>query len=292
MRHRFLSACLVAALSVGLYACSPSAELRQDTGKNRSTPVKWTLGPSISGRAPTKNGWYCAGTWQPRYGADGRGIYFVAEWRLEDEDALQQDVIFMASIDATPVAVAGRGSDVPDAVLEELLLPPDDSAMVLATSEDGMIRVDVPREETSGAAVDLVDVRTGVTRRLTVGARGAVPFAAWLGPNRLLLSVDTYGDGAKFMLVDTVSLKTLRTFEAGFDDVTGIAAGPPGYFLVSGESDDDSMESPLWIGDARSGALQSIGTVRVEGWDFSPSRSTLLLGSEGFVSERTLDPSS
>lgn len=230
----------------------------------------------------SKVDWMTEDVETPRFGADGRSIYYVVWLRSQTQDDTADILVAAApSIEATP-AFVDAASD---------LVPVDVAA---AARNDGSRRLSYSSPGGRYTALLAQDGSSGDTT-VTISDRDSRPLEAlgfgmlwiqigWLDDQRLAISRE--GVGITALDVKTGRSKTIFAADSG-TDIERMAVAPGGLVLFSvcvaqqGEPDDVYDLSPdyatLYSYDSGSGRLTKRGLVATgDSWDYNPSTGAVL----------------
>lgn len=227
----------------------------------------------------TEPGWWTEDVWMPRYGDDGRAIYYIASLRSESEDGAAERVAAAASVEATASFIDPSAPGVPRDI-PETLADADRSRSLVSSGGRFTVR--------------LADDGTGMFRTtLAAGAGGSEPAvrtagtvdaAGWVDDRHL--AVLRHAGGIVELDVATGRSRTILAAGSDGPAVYRMAVYPGLVLFNVWDADDDGREpipddvpqpARLFSYDAATRTVTERGPVAMfDSWDYSPSRGTLL----------------
>lgn len=238
----------------------------------------------------------------PRYGADGRGVYWVAEHGAGGD--WEREIRYAAGVGSTSRRVRRLDRGVPPEIPSRLRAGSTRGSVscVIGDSPSGRLTASARGEASleDSAVLTVVDRRTGETLRTHRWKDGRVDSVEWLTEEAVLVARSKCERGsARLELIRLDNPSELLIIQVlpgtgGTPSIDRIVADPEGFAVFSVSMSSGGSRSPLYRFDARALSIGSAGQVPSGGnWDFSPERDTVVTtgGPEDApLEERLLDP--
>lgn len=274
----------VADAAVGVNS-APVGEVRAPTKAKPN--AKTHEAPSAATRRPFEA--HC-----PRYAADGIGVYYLMEYSRGD-DSYDFDVLYVKSVEATPIVVSADAIGVPADVAAQAGMMGGganaakkllDVESDFGTSPNGSLRAtkiwEGSREGSAGLVV--VDTTTHVRRTVAKFDSGLLTDAVWLDNDTMLAGVSMRrDDSCELELVDIPTGRITAVFRAApsrgdepafFDR---LVYDSEGFAVFSVDLDTIDLKSALYRYDVATRSVRRLRDIAdLAKWDYSPSRNMLV----------------
>lgn len=280
MTARSLMALLALALASTCGCASSANDGSAPQSENERT---WTLLPSQSSKQLVREGWSTDGAYTPRYGSDGTAIFYVASWSDDsEEDHSEDDAVYLSSIDATPIVLAQYRSDVPTEVADLAWgLRPQSGVDPLATSPNGLVELLPGDQNEPTSTVAVLNRTTKGLRTFEVWPSGGAGSGCWLDDTTALVGVSWCDDGrGRVIALDVTTGRTRPVFDvAGEGTIGEMVSDPEGFAVFSAGAGGIEATEKLLIYDESTNSVTELHTISIAGWDYSPSRNTVVYGN-------------